>query len=71
MHAGNMPAGATKMVAVPFALSCPSDRFRVEVGSASILLALVGMLPTIGFDLCSESARANKSGARNVYAWMR
>jgi hypothetical protein len=40
-----MPAWATNMVALPFVSSFHNELFAHRMGSASILLALAGMLP--------------------------
>ena len=66
MQVGNMPTCATNMVALPFASSSPTDPFAVELGSASILLAVVGMLPTSGFDLrCRIGTRKTDERTRS------
>jgi hypothetical protein len=64
MHAGNMPACPTNMVALPYASSSPTDPLRAELESASILLAVVGMLPTTGFDPWAQSAHAKQTGEK-------
>jgi hypothetical protein len=75
MEVGNMPTCATNMVALPFASSSPTYPVAVELGSASILLAVVGMLRPA--DLTSapnrhtQNGRANKGVARNVHPWKR
>ena len=44
-QAGNMPASATNMVAVPFAWIFQPRGSHVDSGNASILLAVAGILP--------------------------